>query len=86
MRRLVPQKQFQDGLPVGQGVGTGSHRGMPIVGAGYSPCCSGMAARTVCGPRHSARSKMAQGFSATLKKPTTAALNSRWNATLSKPG
>jgi hypothetical protein len=28
----------------------------------------------------------AQGFSATLKKPETAALNSRWNATLSKPG
>ena len=32
-----PQKQFQDGLPVGQGVGTGSRRAMPIVGAGYSP-------------------------------------------------
>ena len=30
------QKQFQDGLPVGQGVGTGSRRTMPIVGAGYS--------------------------------------------------
>ena len=30
------QKQFQDGLPVGQGVGTGSRRAMPIVGAGYS--------------------------------------------------
>ncbi len=32
-----PQKQFQDGLPVGRGVGTGSRRAMPIVGAGYSP-------------------------------------------------
>lgn len=32
-----PQKQFQDGLPVGQGVGTGLRRAMPIVGAGYSP-------------------------------------------------
>ena len=32
-----PQKQFQDGLPVGQGVGTGSRRAMPIVGAAYSP-------------------------------------------------
>jgi len=32
-----PQQQFQDGLPVGQGVGTGSRRAMPIVGAGYSP-------------------------------------------------
>ena len=31
------QKQFQDGLPVGRGVGTGSRRAMPIVGAGYSP-------------------------------------------------
>jgi cytochrome c peroxidase len=31
-----PQKQFQDGLPVGRGVGTGSRRAMPIVGAGYS--------------------------------------------------
>ncbi len=31
-----PQKQFQDGLPVGRGVGTGSRRSMPIVGAGYS--------------------------------------------------
>jgi len=30
-----PQKQFQDGLPVGRGVGTGSRRAMPIVGAGY---------------------------------------------------
>lgn len=30
------QKQFQDGLPVGQGVGTGSRRTMPIVGAAYS--------------------------------------------------
>ena len=31
-----PQRQFQDGLPVGKGVGTGSRRAMPIVGAGYS--------------------------------------------------
>ncbi|MEO8153704.1 MAG: cytochrome c peroxidase [Rhizobacter sp.] len=31
-----PQKQFQDGLPVGHGVGTGSRRAMPIVGVGYS--------------------------------------------------
>jgi cytochrome c peroxidase len=30
-----PQKQFQDGLPVSHGVGTGSRRAMPIVGAGY---------------------------------------------------
>ena len=30
-----PAKQFQDGLPVSQGVGTGSRRAMPIVGAGY---------------------------------------------------
>ena len=31
-----PQKQFQDGLPVSRGVGTGSRRAMPIVGTGYS--------------------------------------------------
>jgi cytochrome c peroxidase len=31
-----PQKQFPDGLPVSQGVGTGSRRAMPIVGTGYS--------------------------------------------------
>jgi len=31
-----PQKQFQDGLPVSHGVGTGSRRAMPLVGAGYS--------------------------------------------------
>jgi cytochrome c peroxidase len=31
-----PQRQFQDGLPVGRGVGTGSRRAMPIVGAAYS--------------------------------------------------
>jgi cytochrome c peroxidase len=31
-----PAKQFQDGLPVSQGVGTGSRRAMPIVGAGHS--------------------------------------------------
>ena len=29
-------RQFQDGLPVGRGVGTGSRRAMPIVGAGHS--------------------------------------------------
>lgn len=32
-----PKKQFQDGLPLGRGVGVGSRRAMPIVGAGYSP-------------------------------------------------
>ena len=32
-----PAKQFQDSLPVSQGVGTGSRRAMPIVGAGHSP-------------------------------------------------
>ena len=31
-----PHNQFQDGLTVGRGVGTGSRRTMPIVGAGYS--------------------------------------------------
>lgn len=31
-----PAKQFQDGLAVSQGVGTGSRRAMPIVGAGHS--------------------------------------------------
>lgn len=31
-----PARQFQDSLPVSQGVGTGSRRAMPIVGAGYS--------------------------------------------------
>lgn len=31
-----PQKQFQDGLPVARGVGTGTRRAMPIVGAGYA--------------------------------------------------
>jgi cytochrome c peroxidase len=30
-------KQFQDGLPVGKGVGVGGRRAMPIVGAGHSP-------------------------------------------------
>jgi cytochrome c peroxidase len=33
----APDKQFQDGLPVGKGVGTGSRRSMPIVAAGHSP-------------------------------------------------
>ena len=32
-----PGKQFQDGLAVGRGVGTGSRRAMPIVEAGHSP-------------------------------------------------
>ncbi|QEZ46667.1 cytochrome-c peroxidase [Cupriavidus oxalaticus] len=32
-----PDKQFQDGRPVGLGVGTGMRRTMPVVGAGYSP-------------------------------------------------
>lgn len=33
----APDKQFQDGLPVGQGVGVGVRRAMPIVGAGRGP-------------------------------------------------
>lgn len=32
-----PMKSFQDGLPVGRGVGVGSRRSMPIVAAGYGP-------------------------------------------------
>jgi cytochrome c peroxidase len=32
-----PEKQFQDGLPVGQGIGTGSRRAMPLVGTAHSP-------------------------------------------------
>lgn len=32
-----PDKQFQDGLPLGLGVGTGARRTMPVVAAGYSP-------------------------------------------------
>jgi len=32
-----PSRQFQDGLPVSQGVGTGSRRAMPIIGAGHGP-------------------------------------------------
>jgi len=31
------KKQFQDGLPLGRGVGAGARRTMPIVGSGYSP-------------------------------------------------
>lgn len=31
-----PAKQFQDGLPVSRGVGTGTRRAMPIVGAGHA--------------------------------------------------
>lgn len=32
----APDKQFQDGLPVGQGVGTGTRRAMPVVGAAHN--------------------------------------------------
>ncbi|HUG73189.1 MAG TPA: cytochrome c peroxidase, partial [Steroidobacteraceae bacterium] len=32
-----PARQFQDGRKVGEGVGVGSRRSMPIVAAGYSP-------------------------------------------------
>jgi cytochrome c peroxidase len=32
-----PNKQFQDGLPLGRGVGTGTRRAMPVVGSGHSP-------------------------------------------------
>lgn len=31
------KRQFQDGLPLGRGVGTGSRRTMPIVGSAHSP-------------------------------------------------
>jgi cytochrome c peroxidase len=33
----APDRQFQDDLPVGRGVGTGSRRTMPIAGAAHSP-------------------------------------------------
>ncbi len=33
----APDKQFQDGLPVGRGVGIGTRRAMPLVGTGHSP-------------------------------------------------
>jgi cytochrome c peroxidase len=33
----APDNQFQDGRPVGKGVGTGARRTMPIAGAAYSP-------------------------------------------------
>lgn len=33
----APDRQFQDGLPVGRGVGTGSRRTMPIAGTAHSP-------------------------------------------------
>jgi cytochrome c peroxidase len=32
-----PDKEFQDGWPLGLGVGTGARRTMPVVAAGYSP-------------------------------------------------
>ncbi len=32
-----PDRQFQDGRPLGLGMGTGTRRTMPVVGAGYSP-------------------------------------------------
>jgi cytochrome c peroxidase len=32
-----PTRQFQDGLPVGKGVGTGSRRTMPIAGVAHGP-------------------------------------------------
>ncbi len=32
-----PDRQFQDGRPLGIGMGTGARRTMPVVGAGYSP-------------------------------------------------
>jgi cytochrome c peroxidase len=32
-----PDRQFQDGRPLGLGVGTGARRTMPVVGSGYSP-------------------------------------------------
>jgi cytochrome c peroxidase len=33
----APERQFQDGLPVGQGVGSGARRTMPIAGSAHSP-------------------------------------------------
>lgn len=32
-----PERQFQDGLPLGKGIGTGSRRTMPIAGAAHGP-------------------------------------------------
>ncbi len=32
-----PDNQFQDGLPLGKGVGTGARRTMPVAGTAYSP-------------------------------------------------
>lgn len=33
----MPERQFQDGLPLGKGVGMGNRRTMPIAGTAYSP-------------------------------------------------
>jgi cytochrome c peroxidase len=33
----APDRQFQDGFPVGRGIGTGSRRTMPIAGTAHSP-------------------------------------------------
>ena len=33
----APDRQFQDGLPIGRGVGTGSRRTMPVAATAYSP-------------------------------------------------
>jgi cytochrome c peroxidase len=32
-----PDRQFQDGRPLGRGMGTGTRRTMPVIGAAYSP-------------------------------------------------
>ena len=32
-----PDRQFQDGRPLGQGMGSGERRTMPLIGAAYSP-------------------------------------------------
>jgi cytochrome c peroxidase len=34
----APERQFQDGLAVGKGVGIGARRTMPIAGVAHNPC------------------------------------------------
>ena len=50
-------RQFQDDLPLGEGLGTANRRTMPLAGAAWSVGSFGTAARTACGRRRSRRWK-----------------------------
>ena len=72
LRHLPPaRRDFQDGMPLAQGVGTTERRTMPMAGTPTARGSSGMAARIASGRRRSARSKARSSMAARARSTRT---------------